>query len=766
MMLLGLLLAGTLASAPTEAADKSAPVQIPVVDTPPQVDGRLDDAAWSHAVVLSGFVQTSPGDNIAASQPTEVLLCRDRETLYVAFRAHDEAGAVRATVARRDDILADDYVGMYLDTFDDRRKAYVLFFNPFGIQSDAVMTVAQGMDFSVDVLMRSVGVVSEQGYTVEVAIPFKSLRCALGTGAAWGVHFVRSIKRLDEMDSWMPVRRDVASLLKQSGHVTGFDGVAGARTLELIPSLTLSAAAQRVADPGGVPGGRIAAQPTQTDPGGTLKYTISSGVATSLAINPDFAQVEADEPVVTGNQRFPIYYAEKRPLFLEGIDVFQTPLNIVHTRTVVDPDVAVNLTGKQGREGFGLLLASDKAPGNYSEAERADPTLLPQISRYLDKSAVAGVLRLRHDLGRESSLGLVATTRDFVDDHNHVVGGDGRFRIDDRSSATLQAVGTFSRLAGSEHDGFGYSWRFDRQTRRSLFIINGEGRSPGYRAESGFTTRTDTHLGSVFLQVGPEAKPNAQLLSWDVHNLAILNGGWAGGLQDWYRRTGFTLHLRRQTNVTLDESDSETRLIASEFAGGFAGAPERRRHARSLRLAVDSTPVGAITLAIAYRPFWGEFDYDFGNGPRFPRVSPAALVDPHAPLDPGGGTGHDLDLSADVHPSRQLRLTLAFTRSLLRRDDNGRVALDERILSLRSLYQFTRIGALRLRADYDTLGNTLRTQALLAFTPSPDTSLYIGVNHDAGLDGFSPLTSAPEPGLRLHDRTLFIKLSYLLRKPL
>jgi hypothetical protein len=127
---------------------------------------------------------------------------------------------------------------------------------------------------------------------------------------------------------------------------------------------------QRAANPNLPDSGRFANQPVGFELGVTAKYSLTPTVTLDLAINPDFAQVEADQTVVTANQRFPIFFEEKRPFFLEGIDIFQTPLTAVHTRSIVDPDVAVKLSGKRGKNTFGLLLASDNAPGNYSEEER------------------------------------------------------------------------------------------------------------------------------------------------------------------------------------------------------------------------------------------------------------------------------------------------------------------------------------------------------------------------------------------------------------
>jgi hypothetical protein len=257
--------------------EKALPVRIAHFDQAPIIDGRLDEPIWQQAAVLKDFYQIQPGDNIKPSKTTEVLLGYDAKFLYIAFRAPDEQSKVRATVAKRDQIWDDDTVGMFLDTFADQRRAYAFFFNPLGVQADGILTEGNGEDYSIDIVMESKGVVTEEGYTVEIAIPFKSLRYEAGKGKLWGAHFFRRIKRFDnELDSWMPVSRDKSGNLNQAGRLTGFEDISTERTLELIPSLTLSETGKRVSalpvgaralnsslnDPG-----RIVNQPVQFDPG-------------------------------------------------------------------------------------------------------------------------------------------------------------------------------------------------------------------------------------------------------------------------------------------------------------------------------------------------------------------------------------------------------------------------------------------------------------------------------------------------------------------
>jgi hypothetical protein len=436
--------------------EKSKPVAVPRFETAPVIDGRLDDVVWKQAAVFKDFYQTNPGDNVASSKPTEAMIGYDARTLYIAFHCYDEPGKIHATVAKRDQIFDEDNVRIYLDTYNDQRRAYLLGWNPLGVQADGIMTEGAGTDFNVDIVMESKGMITSDGWTVEVAIPFKSLHYEAGKGKLWGIQIWRNIDRLnDEIDSWMPNSRDISSLLSQAGHITGLEGISTEHTLEIIPSVTVSkggkrvsalTAEQRAANPNLLDRGIFENQPVGFDLGVTAKYSLTPTITLDLAINPDFAQVEADQTVVTANQRFPIFFEEKRPFFLEGIDIFQTPLTAVHTRSIVDPDVAVKLSGKRGKNTFGLLLASDNAPGNYSDEERLDVNNLPLIQRFLDKNAYIGILRVKRDVGKESNLGFIITSYNFIEKHNQLGGIDGRIKISKQKTFNFQVLGTTSRM--------------------------------------------------------------------------------------------------------------------------------------------------------------------------------------------------------------------------------------------------------------------------------------------------------------------------------
>lgn len=778
---------------------------VPKFERPPVIDGRLDDEVWRHAIVLRDFYQISPGDNIAPSKQTEVFIGYDTRFLYFAFHAYDDPTKVRATLAKRDNVFGEDNVRIFLDTFNDQRKAYVLGFNPFGIQQDGILSESGGTDYSVDVVMESKGVLTDDGYTVEVAIPFKSLRYESGRGRLWGLHVWRNIDRFnDEMDSWMPLSRDRVGTLNQEGHLTGLEGISTERTLEVIPSLTLSETGRRVrsipqsvlqSTPGLIDPGRFVNDPIQLEPGLNVKYGITPTVTLDLTLNPDFAQVEADQLVVTTNQRFPIFYPERRPFFLEGIDIFQTPLTAVHTRAIVDPDAAVKLTGKRGRNTFGLLLASDNGPGNLNADDRGalrqcqerrviDPRVICSAETIVDHNASIGVLRVKHDVGRENSVGLVATSYNFIQKHNQLGGVDGHFRPNKVTTVDFQLLGTTSRrlffdpvIGGNIYrtgNGFAYEALYDVTKRNWGWQLYAEGRTRDYRAEVGFTPRTNTNYNAFAFRYSTDPQPKKRLIGWQITSYTHLDYDWRARFQIWETDVVSTWFMQRSTSFYVAYRRGYERIYEEEFGfvrtatrttGRFFGEATRSTPKNHYVAFFSMVPSRQFSFSVKTAMRTGTFDFDFGGAPKFPRVSPAALANPNTlQLDPGAGNLLDITGSAAYKPSAALNFTLNFTKNRLVRVDTHRVAFDDNIVSLRGTYQFTRFLAARARVDYTSLQQRARAQFLMAWTPSPGTAFYLGYNDDVNYNFFSPINGLHESGINRNGRTFFIKMSYLFRK--
>lgn len=790
--------------------EKSKPVVIPRFNAVPVIDGKLDEEVWQKAVVLKDFYQIQPGDNVAPSKPTEVLLGFDSKFLYIAFKATDEPDKVRATVAKRDNIFQDDYVGFMLDTFNDKRKGFEIFFNPLGIQADGVITEGRGEDFSVDLLLESKGIVHETGFNVEIAIPFKSLRFEAGKGKLWGAHFFRRIKRFEnELNSWMPFSRSIDSNLSQAGHLTGLEDISVERTIELIPSLTVSQNSRFVrsftppalaADPG-----RIVHEPVGLDLGLTAKFIPSSAVTVDLAINPDFAQVEADQLVVTANQRFPIFFPEKRPFFLEGIDIFQTPVTVVHTRAIVDPDVAVKTTGKVGRNTFGLMVASDNGPGNLTADDRGalngcldrralDPRVICNNAKILDKNAYIGVLRLKRDVGKENSLGLLATSYNFIEKHNQVLGFDGRFRLDKKTTASFQLLGTTSRNFffdpndgdvpdGTRYrtgNGFGYVGSYNVSGRNWGWEVYGEGFTQDYRADVGFFQRTNSNFTAASVRYNSDPNPKKKIISYHVHNFTHVDYDWQGRIYAWEAENLVELQLPRNSWIGTWWEPGYERLFDHEFGLTREAKPcnplldctffgpnnERSSDKQHLSFYGGSNFSKKVQFNGQLTQRWGHMDLDFGTGTdKYPRVSPAALLlGEDAPLDPGAGKLVQFNGSITYQPTNELRASFSINRQQLKRYDTDRYAFKINILTLRGTYQFTKATFARLILDYNTLNSRLRSQALFGWTPSPGTAFYAGYNDDLNYATPHPFTEQIVPGFRRNSRTLFIKMSYLIRR--
>ncbi|MBC7931605.1 MAG: carbohydrate binding family 9 domain-containing protein, partial [Rubrivivax sp.] len=782
-------------------------VRIPRFDKAPTIDGKMDEEIWKSGAVFKDFYQTSPGDNTAPTAPTEAFMGYDAKFLYVAFHCFDDPTKVRATVARRDNVSGEDNVRLYLDTFNDQRRAYVLMFNPFGIQQDGIFTEGQNIDFSVDIVMESKGTITSDGFIIEVAIPFKSLRYEAGKDKQWGVHVWRNIDRMnDEFDSWMPMARDASGTLNQAGRITGLEGISTERTIELIPSFTVSETGKSVrtmsrafaGSLGLADQGKFVNEPIKVDPGLTAKFSISAAATLDLAINPDFAQVEADATVNTANQRFPIFFEEKRPFFLEGIEIFRTQIAAVHTRSIIDPDIAAKLTGKRGRNTYGLLVASDNAPGDFTNEQRYDPERLPVAGdRIIGKNATIGILRLKRDIGKENSIGFLATAYNFVNRSNYLGGFDSRWRLNKQTTFDFQVLGTTARrcslAAAAEDDtcqtlnGFGYAYNFSQNKRHLWWNVNGSGRTAGYRADVGFTRRLNTNNHNLNIGYNTEPKPKATIVSWEMYSYLGGNFDWQKRMQNWNYEGSAGPNLQRQTFIRAGYNMGYERVFAYEF-----GVPtladfrsEKSAPSKNVFAYIGSTPTKKINFFyfLGYR--LGALDFDFGAGPRFPRVSPSAIArreaiadglctmqneDDVLPvaclglLDPGAGNLLYTNGNVTYKATNDLNMTLSFSKNRLARNDSGLVAFDSNIYSLRTVYQFTRFAFARARIDYSSITSSYRGQFLFGLTPSPGTALYVGYNDDMNRNFVNPFSGNQEPGFRRNARTFFIKASYLFRR--
>lgn len=430
-----LLSAVVLLSSPFQAAAQSLTIHdIPRVDTAPRIDGQIDGGEWSQAKRVAINIETGPRDNVTADVEAEALLMEDGEVLYVAFIAQDhDPEQIRAVYRDRDSNLNDDWVAIVLDTFNDERRAFEFFVNPFGVQTDAILDDVNGrLDYSWNGIWDSAGQINDAGYVVELAIPFKQLRFSRRDGAqTWGIDLVRNYPRSrNNRIASSRKERGISCYLCQIGKANGFADLEPSRNLEIIPTITSAAVENRDPAVGNWDGDGI-------DPEGGLdvRWGITQDMYLNATLNPDFSQVEADSAQLNINNTFSLFFPERRTFFLDGADYFDTFENLVHTRNISDPDYGLKLTGKSGDHTYGLLTANDTntsflIPGN----------LRSRVASLGEEESKVAIGRYRFDIFDNSTIGALVTDRRADDYNNTVTSIDATLRPSDQDTISIQSM--------------------------------------------------------------------------------------------------------------------------------------------------------------------------------------------------------------------------------------------------------------------------------------------------------------------------------------
>jgi hypothetical protein len=479
---------------------KAKEYRVEAAGSPIKVDAILDEPAWAAAQPMEFDAETSPGDNIAPPVRTVGFMTFDRNNLYIAFKAFDpNPDQIRAHISDRDNAFSDDFVGVALDTFNDNRRAFEFFVNPYGVQMDLIQDdTNRTEDDSWDAIWSSAGRITPEGYVVEMAIPFTSIRFPMTSGEqAWGIDMVRIYPRSARHRLGLQGQdRDRNCYLCQSSRVTGFTGITPGRDVELDPTLTASHSSLR----SDFPDGSLQSGDTDVDAGLTGRWGITPNLQLNLALNPDFSQVEADAVQLDINTQFTLSFPEKRPFFLEGSDFFNGPLQTVYTRTVADPSYGLKLTGRIGGSTIGAYVARDEItniiiPG----AEESNAVSI-------DDENLASVFRYRYNVGETSSVGAMLTSREGGDYSNRVFGVDGTFRVTKKDTITGQILGTqteypelivneFDQQPGSFDDVGGriqYRHTSSNWYWAGTYLDIGE----GFRADAGFIPQVGYRWGN------------------------------------------------------------------------------------------------------------------------------------------------------------------------------------------------------------------------------------------------------------------------------
>lgn len=422
-----------------QAVAQRVQVHVPRVASPPKIEDFLEMTPRGEIAEkmakAEGFTQWVPKDGAPASQPTEVYFAYDDENFYAVFVCFDsEPHKIRARMDRREKLQEDDFVIMDLDTFHDQRRAYQFWSNPLGVQSDSRWTEGPGVDFSFDTVWQSRGQITDRGYVVWMAIPLRSLRFKPAVDQTWGMVLWRTIPRLNEESAWPRVSRSIEGKLPQEADIHGLREISPGRNIQLVPYVF--GRSYRALDAQNPSQAHFVTERFDPEAGLDAKMVLKDSFVLDVAVNPDFSQVESDEPQITLNRRFEVFFEERRPFFQENAGFFQTPINLYFTRRIADPEWGVRLTGKRGPYALGAMLADDQAPGK----------IVAPSDRLFGKRAKFAVVRLQRDFLKQSSVGMIFTHREFEGSYNRVGGLDGRFRLGKSWAAEMQGVASSTRF--------------------------------------------------------------------------------------------------------------------------------------------------------------------------------------------------------------------------------------------------------------------------------------------------------------------------------
>ena len=726
-----------------------------------RVDGVLDEADWTRATPITGFRLIENREGEAPSESTEVRVLLDGTRLYFGCRCWNRGpGAIRASLAPRDQILDLDQIGVALDTYRDRHRGFTFGVNPYGVQYDGIF-IGGELDTQWDGVWDAEATRDSAGWTAELAIPLRTLRFPEDGPGEWGLWIRRQIQKNDEVCSWPLYRKaEGGDVLLQAADLTGLEGIRGSGLLDLQPYAASTWSSQRAFDDAGAAGPWT--ERSQGDAGLDARVPLSSTLTLNATLNPDFSQIEADALQIDVNRRYPLQFEEKRPFFLEGADIFNTAFDLIYTRRIADPAYGAKLTGRLGHVRLGGLLVRDDGGGTLAGVGGGP-------SEGVSTRGWFQAGRAAWEIGENSSVGaLVALHQsDRAGFFAVPLGGDGAARADGGSNSVF-AVDADVRLSrrwffhgqaaysrthadtisfsngldstfssGPDSTGFRFGWDSRRSTRRDVAYgtefdysdgirelqLFHQYLGPDFRAETGFLNRVDlrrTRVNSDFF-VRPE---NAVLRSVQPILDGYVMHDRTGRLQEWWVSPMIDWQFQKQTHVhTMAERIMERW--------------QSRDYLKTVwTLVLENSAWHALHL---------ELDAVVGDGLYYGASDATSFR----------GWSEVYVAEATVRPSPRLTAELTANRDRFSRDRGRGVLYDVWALGAKTTYQFTRRLYARVYPQYDTEARHLDADALLGYVLHPGSVAYLGFNGDADrLAGRHRATG----------RTAFFKVSYLFQR--
>ena len=733
-------------------------VSPPRLEATIQVDGTLNEPVWNQAALLTGFSLYQPADGRPAPDSTEVFVWYSPTAMHFGIRAFEPHGAVTYSLADRDRLTSDDNVEIHLDTFDERNRALVFIVNPLGIQADGTKSEGGGFipgsnvmpgqnDLSADFVWESKGHVTEWGYEVEIRIPFSSMRYRVASVQQWGIQIDRRVMHSGYELTWTPAKRASASFIGQAGWLTDLSGMSHGQVLEFNPEATNTV------------NGAACCAPTQQDwkydakpqLGGNVRWTVGSNFVVNGTVKPDFSQVEADATQIAADQRFALFYPERRPFFVEGLDQFNVPNTLVYTRTIVQPAGALKLTGKLGRADVAVLSALDDG-ATTATGERP----------------VVDVVRLRQSFGAQSLVGVVYSDRVGGGRANRVFGGDSRI-VFGKYFAQFQAAGSTSRQNDTTSTGPLWEAVLDRTGRNWGFHYNIYGVAPEFRADNGFLPRTGFVQPNVSNRLTWYGKQGGMFEQFNT--FLTVNGLWlyddffsANHLLEDYASAMMSLRLRGGWSIGVSPRLASYAFDPTRYASTPDLVPSPR---------ITTLTSGFSVSTPQFQTFSGSLGATVGNDVDFLETSRVRRLDYSATLN--------------FRPSSRLRVAATYVSTAFTRRSNDEQIAFQRIPRLKVEYQVARPIFVRVVSQYTAMlreplrdprtgeillvttntgltpsvrsaSNSLRTDWLFSYRPTPGTVAFLG--YGGSLSEQDPLAFQ---SLRRTSDAFFVKLSYAFR---
>ncbi len=701
-------------------------LEIPLVAESPRIDGVLDDAAWKNPPLpLGDWLTYSPVYGKQMVQRTQVWAAYDQTGLYFAFHCMDpEPEKIKTAISRRDTIFNDDWVGMSLDSLGSHQSSYEFFVNANGIQGDILNSSTAGEDSSPDWVWESAAKRTEDGYTVEIKIPFKTIRFSAGADVRMEVLFWRRISRLGTSASWPDLPPGTSFFSRHAPLI--LHNVKRPLTLELIPDVTYSLNQTRTTPDHW----RSDSNP---DGGITAKYGITSTVTLDGTFRPDFSQVESDAFQVEVNQRYPIFYSEKRPFFMEGMGTFNLAgvggdgnmITAVDTRRIVDPLFGVKFTGTIGKVTFATLSSADRAPGN---TDPSDP--LYGEKKYFN------IARALYSVGKGTYIGgLLTDTELGSSGYNRVMAGDLSLQFGEHQqlSATAIATGTRDFDGSNERKGMAGQVSYAYSSKRQTFATQFEHYDKDFQMDTAFYNRTG--ISNNWTYYSHSFYPDEKRYPWFKRFMPFV---WAHADKDRIQRGnehfeigGLRLYFTRQGFFQLDYGRGQ-----EAWTGKIFDTNQKR------------------VMGNAQLFHWLNFSTNLTFG--------RSIY--YDPANPFSGNSRSFHIDGTLQPSSKLNQTISYDRVIFSRASNGERIYTVDIINTKTTYQFNKHISVRAIERYDSSRKQVMMDYLASYEPVPGTVAYAGYGTLIDKQDWDGREFVPGCGHYLNaQRSIFLKLSYLYR---